>query len=492
MPPPLSIRKLLQEPFGPYPEDEILSDSLRKGIILNINSFCMYCAGSPIGFDETEYIGIPPAGSRRASNPVEFYGKLVIQSLDWLSPQAKQWLELDLRKRDNVRNSGLTLTRLYGDLKKEGSRITVWIQGELNMSARFMTDSHPECLIIYSKKISDTRQYKGRMFNVISLDSATFASSENFFTRYRLWALVDEIIRTDPDKTPLEGRTINWLLKRYMKNFRRRDRTERLICTDANLDSLTTTKRHLRHIHRSEILGVIAAHADWLLAQQLAPNHAAFQKLNIAKWISFCRQVKIARKDARRKKVHWGEPTGFTSKQDDYDLDLSRFGNTRDFWEKRIRNALKPSKSKTRQPSPSIEEPNVRNTHKPTFIYDSDFSEASTSGESDSETEESTTSFCTFPTIPAGRFEWQCDRCNYTIDFLALAEENVKDLPHHIAERLRGFSWGSKDDEDVKIALRIMTKTHFNQIHRRGVPQRDKRRARSVERHVDVKMEVTE
>lgn len=47
---PIGIRKLLEEPFGPYPEGDVLSDVFRAGSVLNLISVSMECAGSPIGF----------------------------------------------------------------------------------------------------------------------------------------------------------------------------------------------------------------------------------------------------------------------------------------------------------------------------------------------------------------------------------------------------------------------------------------------------------
>ena len=42
------IQQLLAEPFGPYPDVEILG-ALRKGTILNLTSLSMECRNAPIG-----------------------------------------------------------------------------------------------------------------------------------------------------------------------------------------------------------------------------------------------------------------------------------------------------------------------------------------------------------------------------------------------------------------------------------------------------------
>ena len=93
--------------------------------------------------DDTEFIINAHQGSKLRFNHVQFYGKLEIKSLDWLSEQGNRWLELDLRQRDREMHlehavNGLTLAWLYGDMKNSGMRITVWIQCEKNMPARFL------------------------------------------------------------------------------------------------------------------------------------------------------------------------------------------------------------------------------------------------------------------------------------------------------------------------------------------------------------------
>ena len=47
--PQAKIQELLAEPFGPYPDVEILSGALRKGTILNLASLSMECQNAPIG-----------------------------------------------------------------------------------------------------------------------------------------------------------------------------------------------------------------------------------------------------------------------------------------------------------------------------------------------------------------------------------------------------------------------------------------------------------
>jgi hypothetical protein len=184
------------------------------------------------------------------------------------------------------------------------------------------------------------------MYDIKSLDVETFERSQNFLERYRLWALIDDIIATDSRKTPIESRTIDWLVDSYLAHFRKRDLHKRLIFDardeDVDEEGNTTKRRHRRHIPRAEIVGLFAAHAEWILAQHLATTSSAVRKLDIPSWISFCKRVKSARKAAKSEGIRWGLAYDVGSNQDDgsdSDIDLSPFGQTREFWNKRIKTA---------------------------------------------------------------------------------------------------------------------------------------------------------
>ena len=200
------------------------------------------------------------------------------------------------------------------------------------------------------RDIHDRRHptHTARMYDIKSLDVGTFESSQNFLARYRLWALIDNIIATDPHNTPLEHRTIHWLVDSYVARFRERDLYQRLIFDpsgdDVDGEGTTIKRRHLRHVPRAEIFGIFATHADWILAQHLASTSNTVQKLDIASWVSFCRQVKYARKAAAREKVQWGVPyrlKNATTSWNENDLDLSQFGENREFWDRKIKAATK-------------------------------------------------------------------------------------------------------------------------------------------------------
>jgi len=108
--------------------------------------------------DYTEFVGVSPQNLPN----VRFFGVLKVESLGWLSDTGKEYLEAELRERDEEINgidddeygidrdwtasargsrfqSGLTLERLYGSRPGEGSKISVWLCCEKNMAAAFLT-----------------------------------------------------------------------------------------------------------------------------------------------------------------------------------------------------------------------------------------------------------------------------------------------------------------------------------------------------------------
>ncbi|KAG5647980.1 hypothetical protein DXG03_007014 [Asterophora parasitica] len=489
------ILDLLDRPFGPYPEGDILSEKFHQG---DLTSFSMECGHKPIGcvtlhrfkyalklisnlearFDETEYLISAPRSSRIAKDATEFWGVLIINDFQWLSFQGKEWLQQDLRQRDLEMNpqrttSGLSLSTLYGSHKSEGSRLSVWVHGEKNMPAQFMTGTPPRPLVV--------RSGKRHSYNLRSLDVGTFHRSQNFLARYRLWALVNEIIETDPEQTPIEDRTIDWLITSYIDRFRPRDLDHHFFSPSSDTGGTKHRRRHLRHLPQAEVMGLFAAHADWLLAQQLASHHGNLKIVNIRKWMTFCEQAATVQQDAWKRGVPWGLPHGnSTNNHRELSGRLSHFENKKEFWELKINKALKKN-------YPALE---LRNNNRPSVQkipepkYDSDFSEASSSSFTDSSKEELAPpadfhpSVVQPPTIPLGSFEWRCPvpGCCYTIDLLSLTAENTDILPPVEVEHLKDYKSWRLMDERVQGNLQLMVQAH-NDVHhppqtRRQLPKR--------------------
>jgi hypothetical protein len=179
--------------------------------------------------------------------------------------------------------------------------------------------------------------------------------SLNFLDRYRLRALIVELIELDHGETPLADRNIDWLLDRYFKHIIPRDLKNRII-TDPSLErEISLEPRHPRHIPLAEIKGYFASHAEWLLANQLASSSSSanVRLVDIPQWISFCLQVRAEVTDARRNGIRWGIPheTGInSSERSSQNLSLSqrlaKYGQTESFWAKKLENVMAQRKAR--------------------------------------------------------------------------------------------------------------------------------------------------
>ena len=196
-------------------------------------------------------------------------------------------------------------------------------------------------------------------FSIESLRGDTHDMSRNFLDRYRLRALIVELIELDHGETPLADRNIDWLIDRYFKHIIPRDLKHRIISDPSLEREILLEPRHPRHISHAEIRGYFASQAEWLLANQLASSSSSanVRLVDIPQWISFCLQVKAEVADAKRNGVKWGVPhkTGTNlSKSSSQGLSLSqrlaKYGETESFWDKKLENAIAHRKAgKTKQ-----------------------------------------------------------------------------------------------------------------------------------------------
>ncbi|EDR13790.1 uncharacterized protein LACBIDRAFT_322967, partial [Laccaria bicolor S238N-H82] len=389
-------------------------------------------------FDETEFITTPPRGSRlldprtnKAETPVDVYGILRLNKTAYLTETGRIRLRAELRQRDGP-GSGLTLERLFGDGKNSGSTIRVYLRG----------------FTPYIIGCNDNR----------SIDAL------------------------DKGRTPLDQRTIDWLVEKYTTEIRKHDLFRRLIHNGP--DEQTSVKRHLRHVSQADIRCYFAAQAEWLLAHQLASSHSqeVRGRLSLRHWVAFCREVKIDRQKARSQGVRWGMPHGakkeYIGKAGD-EFGLARFGmgeKPATFWETQLHNGLKEKKKQMdfefEAQLPRKEASHKEELRKGEFSYDGDFSEPSTPGMSDTDSDIESDIFaqpipqCVFdpPEIPPGRFTWFCciPGCSYTIDLLNLTEENLNGLPEHTAYILKSKSWSSVRDSPVQQSLQHLVNIHYN------------------------------
>lgn len=183
------------------------------------------------------------------------------------------------------------------------------------------------------------------------MDVAIFEKSVDYLERYRLLALMQAIVDTDPDHTKLEDRDIDYFVAGYISRFAFTDKPAYSrylydsLDSDVDSDGNTTTRRHPRHLPRAEVKGLFAAHAEWILADQLAKRDDK-RVVGFAHWHTFCRDVKHARREAAVNGMRWGRPTGAGADMDDSDgsVDLSNFGVVG----KDINKLLRAAKTKKR------------------------------------------------------------------------------------------------------------------------------------------------
>jgi len=163
--------------------------------------------------------------------------------------------------------------------------------------------------------------------------------SRNFFDRYRLRALIEELIATDLENTPVENRNIDWLIQRYLAHIHPKDAHNRII-TDPELDkSIYSEPRHLSHLPRARIRHFFAAQAEWLLAHMLASSSKQVKLLNVKQWIQFCREARLDSIEAKGHGVRWGVSHGsVVNAKGSYNLsrNLATFGDTPEFWERKL------------------------------------------------------------------------------------------------------------------------------------------------------------
>ncbi|THU92103.1 hypothetical protein K435DRAFT_216770 [Dendrothele bispora CBS 962.96] len=537
MPKSLNLRQLISQPLGPYPESLILSESFPRkgsGFVPRLSSVYIDANKRASGLDYTEFVGVAPGGLPH----VRFFGILEIENLSWLSDTGRECLQTELRERDGKLNrldessrSGLTLERLYGSRPGEGSKICVWLCCEKNVAAAFLTtDRHQSSLILYSRSQNATEKPVYRTYEAVSLDVQTYAKSRNFFERFRLLAFLKTLLdeSTAPcAPPPLEDRTMSWLAEYMLLYHRTQTKYHRhlpkltfsssndggnLKYNDSDMDSEgnTSRPRYPRHISTSEVYSILATHAEWLLAAQLATSDIRHHYMNLVDLYIFCRKVAgvrgkdglgfvSLREKARRRKpdLKWGwgmeyrdpfEREERNARETVNELDLTRFGGTRQSWADQIRRWC----MKLRKHDPIVFGPPVIMENE----YDSDFTVDSSPPASDSDEPHSGRGspshsdlisgdtytrpdssilrkrFPTYcfdpPTLLPGRFHWYCPhvygpedfslehwddysendllgkQCEYSINLLEITEENFRKSPtitRRDFEYMRDMKW---------------------------------------------------
>ncbi|KAK0198321.1 hypothetical protein F5146DRAFT_1019117 [Armillaria mellea] len=394
-------------------------------------------------------------------------GRLVIEDLRWLSTRGYEQLQRELRERDvdtNNVHSGLTLKTIYGYRPGEGSRVTIWLLCNKNMTATFLTctvndfqlilsftylhrctaNLHPKSLLL---KSTLAKSYK-----ITSFDVHTYKRSHRYLERYRLLAMVDEFV--EATKTSLTDCTIDWLIE-CIRQRHDVDSSERRILYDSEDSEIEIETewddegsqgklrrpRRARHLSKAEARSVLAKDAKWLLAEQLE-RRADKRTLSVYSLYQLCSEIARMKRWNGRRRPRVGNETSAIALFG-FEINLNKYyrkGKTRAEWQKALKRAVKyENEKKSKQeclPIPAVNEPEqTLPENLPVYHYDDDMSQASTSAASDAEDERTSDLrhsigrsippwLATPPTLPPpGTFTWDCN-CGNHIDVLEWCKGN--------------------------------------------------------------------
>ncbi|KAJ3850624.1 hypothetical protein EV368DRAFT_84365 [Lentinula lateritia] len=499
----MTLLNLISEPFGPYPDAFILSQDLPKLIRapkkLELRNVYMKSKKKSTGLDETEYVATPPKNTLS----VQFFGILKIEDLRWLSPRGHEALQNALRERDEAQNSNieesrLTLQSLYGTAPGTGSKISVWIYCKKNHQASFLTkEGRYKDELIFPTRFGTSRP-KPVFWIIRSLDIKTAALSRNYLEHWRFYDFVKQLHIQDPSY-PLKKRTskrIMLALKRRFQldaKYHRHDFNQDLD-SDVDEEGNTTLPRRPRHLSSAEVYGVMASHAEWFLAQQLATSHTSHTYVNLKSWYNFCLKLEQVKPEKRRlqretqssRKWVWGDPyiphskkKSFQSKQQPPKsgfIDLSRFGTVPGGWETRIeRRCINYEFPDVFDDEGYPGEGQISendDTHgRPIYDSDMSFEDAPAPPDSDSDSDSDIDVqwvktiprwLMDSPVIHPGQVKWRCpDRdCEYSLDLLEMRKSTRFSGPKH--DFLRDESLVIRGMQVQELMLSVIEE-HYNE-----------------------------
>ncbi|TFK47560.1 hypothetical protein OE88DRAFT_1665753 [Heliocybe sulcata] len=441
----MSLQEFFSEPFGPYLEEQFLSDKCTStsSRVLGLQSLMLECRGKPSGLSQVEHVraaDIPP-------DPVRFRGILRITDSKWLTPEGHKRLQEDIYRRHGRGKRGRStatapkLNIVLGQQMRGTLKVRVWIQGYKNMSAAYLSsDLVPNGLRITSGD-------RNRHYEVLSMDIETYIRSERYLDRYRVLAAMTHISKQDNGATELSKRDIRFWVKGYLAHcaypesntkqrllFRKNDK-DLLRVTDASQEAgLLNKHRKLRTVHRAEASAVFAEHAEWIMEEQES-RRPDRRIVDLGIWKACIRDFNSQKTKASRQGVRWGEPPGYYTSDDDEDVDMGKEEEDLDpVLPNDSPEILPEAPTRKRRHAPS---PPRLNLARPTKhvprrqpqgpIYDSDFSPPSSPSYSSCSSPEPPPSPTLLDDIPKWGFTqprisssltWSCPdaQCNYLLD----------------------------------------------------------------------------
>ncbi|KAH7918532.1 hypothetical protein BV22DRAFT_1108332 [Leucogyrophana mollusca] len=370
--------------------------------------------------------------------------------------------------------------------------LKVIIQGEKNLPAVFLQSTYVPHGLLWNSKDCD------RQYEVSSMHINTCSKSQTYFWRYRLWKLMQDIVATDAKETPLRKRTPDWFIREYMDRFAYSEdnRYRRIIFDPEDPDvtddvGTTHTPRHFRTVHKSEVYGMFAAHADWLVTDGTIKWRKLF---DFNSWHRFSKTVIRQRREAARQGVIWGWPASYKpgpadleSSSDDSGDSNAESDSLRDLAVKHpvigkdtetVHRALESvKKRKTKKPVRRVETSDSSSGSEAVqnHAYDSDFSIESTppaSASSDDEVPPTDPAILRIvpralwedPVLPGPDLLWWCPipRCIHCIDMRNLTDKDVSRLdPTEVLYLMRKEWRCIHRDKIVLHAFDFMVSHHY-------------------------------
>jgi hypothetical protein len=155
--------------------------------------------------------------------------------------------------------------------------------------------------------------HRNRQYEVLSMSAGFYFTSRNFLARYRLLALMEKIVKDDPE-TAIQTRTIDYFVARYMETYAANNDDDD-DDDDEGEDVVMVRPRIPSGLYPLEIREHFAAQSEWILVDQLA-KRTDKRIINLKSWDAFCRQVRTERNEARRNDHLWGLPHGDVNEED--------------------------------------------------------------------------------------------------------------------------------------------------------------------------------
>lgn len=165
--------------------------------------------------------------------------------------------------------------------------------------------------------------------------------SRNFFERYRILAAMKYIVEQGSNRTELADRGIDYFVDSYLTDCaaghrlsldspdKVNTRFRRIFHPRDEMKGESSKPIKARHIHRAEVLGMFAAHAEWLLKHQMDLKRNKI--IDLESWATFCKTIVIQRKRARQSGVQWGRAyNDIDDDGTDDEVDFARTGVPRD------------------------------------------------------------------------------------------------------------------------------------------------------------------